>query len=215
MNLPPANNIARLHYLTQDLKDKSHAMQAELACTGGANWVQLRSKGQSPDTWEQIAREVKVVTDRYKARLIINDNVQLAKKIEAAGVHLGKEDMSPAEAREILGEKYIIGGTVNNLEDMKRVASQPINYIGLGPYRFTSTKEKLANVLDAEKLQELIQFQNTYAIVLIGGIQAGDIKEIALLGAYGVAVSSAINLATDASKATSTFLFEINQAFAL
>src|ERR1035438_4698604 len=98
-------SISRLHYITQDIAGFTHPQLVELACIGGANWVQLRVKNKQYDEWLKIALETKSICKKYGARLIINDNIQIAKEISADGVHLGKEDMSPNEARKILEDE--------------------------------------------------------------------------------------------------------------
>ena len=191
--------IARLHYITQDLPHTSHTEQIRMACDGGVKWVQLRVKGKDYQEWLPIARDTQAVCREYNAIFIINDNVQIAKELGADGIHLGKTDMSPTEARTILGPNAIIGGTANSLEDVKHLLTQPVDYIGLGPYRFTTTKEKLAPVLGLEGIKliinELLNDKTTKPIITIGGITINDIDALMESGIYGIAVSSAINLA--------------------
>jgi thiamine-phosphate pyrophosphorylase len=207
-NIVSVKEIAKLHYLTQDnVPGFTHAQLAEEACKGGVKWVQLRVKNTAFEDWLKIAKEVKAVTDAFSAKLIINDNVEIAAKIGAAGVHLGKEDMHPIDARKILGTNAIIGGTANNEADLlKLIESNSVDYIGLGPYRFTVTKEKLSPVLHADELKRLIGLQSRIPVIVIGGINSEDVENILGLGAYGVAVSSAINLAGSREKATTEFL---------
>ena len=111
--------ISKLHYITQEVEGHSHYALAEWACLGGADWVQLRVKNKSYNEYLDIALKTEAVCRKYHAKLIINDNVKIAKAIKADGVHLGKKDMHPKEAREFLGSGYIIGGTANNFEDIK------------------------------------------------------------------------------------------------
>lgn len=196
--------IARFHYITQDLPDFSHPQLAEFACKGGADWVQLRVKNKSYNAWLKIAQETKLVCLKYGARLIINDNVLIAKEIGADGVHLGKEDMNPKEARKILGNTFIIGGSTNTMDDVKRMVDDGCDYIGIGPYRFTSTKEKLNPVLGLEGIKEIINslpkgegWGGALPVIAIGGIKLEDVEPLMQTGIYGVAVSSAINLEKD------------------
>lgn len=200
--------ISRLHYITQDLPDFSHSQLAELACKGGADWVQLRAKNKSYEDWLKIARETKLICKKYGAKLIINDNVQIAKEIQVDGVHLGKEDMNPREARKILGNNFIIGGSSNTIEDVKRLMENGVDYIGVGPYRFTSTKEKLNPVLGLKGIANIITQLPNYPIpiIAIGGITLEDIEPLMQTGIHGVAVSSAINLAEDKSGMVKSFL---------
>ena len=111
--------ISKLHYITQDVDGISHVKLVENACKAGVNWVQLRLKDKSYEDWKIIAEEAVAICKKYNAKLIINDNVALAKEINADGVHVGKQDMPVLKAREILGPYFIIGGTANKFEDVK------------------------------------------------------------------------------------------------
>ncbi len=204
--------IAQLHYITQDVDGYTHPELIELACKGGADWVQLRVKDAPHEEWLKIAMEAKSVCDKYHARLIINDNVLIAKTINAHGVHLGKEDMSPREAREILGDDFIIGGTANSIDDVIYLLNMPVDYIGLGPFRFTSTKKNLSPVLGLDEIQDIFdEVESELPIIAIGGITLGDVDEIMAIGVHGIAVSSAINLADDKQKRTSEFLLKLKE----
>lgn len=200
--------ISKLHYITQDVEGFSHSQLAEFACKGGVDWVQLRVKNKSLDEWLKIAEETKIICKKFGAKLIINDHVFIAKEISADGVHLGKEDMNPKEARNILGNNFIIGGSANSMEDVRRQMADGCDYIGVGPYRFTSTKEKLNPVLGLKGIAELITQSPNYPIpfIAIGGIKLEDIESLMQIGIHGVAVSAAINRAEDKTAATRGFL---------
>lgn len=194
--------ISRFHYLTQDLPAISHQMLAEDACKAGIDWLQLRMK-QVTDTLacKKKALDVQAICARYNMTFIVNDDVYLAAEIGADGVHLGKKDMSPKEARKILGENAIIGGTANGFDDIVRLVDMGVDYIGLGPFRFTSTKENLSPVL-GEKGYEIIlkNLQNQHIVIPIigiGGIKLSDVAIFQKMNIHGIAVSSAINLASD------------------
>jgi thiamine-phosphate pyrophosphorylase len=194
--------ISKLHYITQDnIFGYTHAQLAEEACMGGADWVQLRVKRKGYTEWKEIAENVQQVCKKYKAKLIINDNVRIAKEISADGVHLGKSDLHPEEARKILGGEFIIGGTANDFMDIEDLAEEKVDYIGLGPFRFTKTKENLSPILGLEGYKKIMhackEMKIEIPIVAIGGILIEDIKNIFGLGIHGIAVSSGINLAED------------------
>ncbi|MGZ5243249.1 MAG: thiamine phosphate synthase [Bacteroidia bacterium] len=203
--------IARLHYLTQDKKGCTHAELAEKACKSGVRWVQLRTKNKTTEEWKRIALEVKEVTDKYDATLIINDNVSLAKEINANGVHLGKKDMHPQEARALVGKDFIIGCTANSATDVEELLTYEIDYIGLGPFRYTVTKDNLSPVISSLQLQYLLSMPISKPIIVIGGIQIDDVENILDLGAHGVAVSSAINLAHNIEESAAAFVKEIEK----
>jgi thiamine-phosphate pyrophosphorylase len=201
--------ISKLHYITQEIEGKTHAQLAEEACIAGVDWVQLRVKNKSYAEWKAIAIETLSVCRKHNAKLIINDNVELAKEINANGVHLGKEDISTAEARKLLGSNFIIGGTANTFEDIKLHAPN-VDYIGLGPFRFTSTKEKLSPVLGIEGYTQIInkcRANNiTTPIIAIGGITSNDVSTLLNSGVYGIAIASAITFSKDKRETISQFL---------
>lgn len=202
--------ISKLQYITQDTESKSHSRLAEEACAAGIDWVQLRLKNKPQNEWKEIALATLAICNAYKAKLIINDNVSLAKEIGAHGVHLGKQDMSTTEARKILGSNFIIGGTANTFEDIKMHARAGVDYVGLGPFRFTATKDKLSPILSIEGYKSVIEkcrIENiSTPLIAIGGIVADDVPAIMETGIYGVAVASAISFAEDKKEAVKKFL---------
>ncbi len=199
--------ISRFQYLTQDLPYITHQALAQIACENGIRWMQLRVKNKSYNEYLQIAEEVKAICDKHQTTLIINDNVEIAKAVNADGVHLGKNDMPVSEARTILGSDKIIGGTANTLEDIIQLEKAGADYIGLGPYKFTSTKEKLNPILGLEGYSIIQQLNNlSIPIIAIGGIQLEDVKLLINTGVYGIAVSSAINLSSTKEKTIAGFL---------
>ncbi len=201
------HKISSLHYITQDVEGFTHPQLAELACIGGADWVQLRLKNKSHDEWLKIALGTKSVCRKYGAALIINDNIQIAKEISANGVHLGKEDMNPKEARKILGNNFIIGGSSNTMDDVKWLMANGVDYLGIGPFRFTTTREKLNPILGLEGIQKIAkEFGSKIPMIAIGGIKLSDVESVIQTGIYGVAVSSGINMAEDKSEMTKKFI---------
>ncbi len=210
------HKISRLHYITQnDILGYTHAQLAEEACMAGVDWLQLRTKKKGTKEWKEIALDVKKVCDKYNTKLIINDNVKLAKEVGAAGVHLGRQDMPVLEARKLLGDEFIIGGTANNLIDIGELLDAGVDYIGLGPFWFTSTKEKLSPVLGLEGYRKIVNACKeqgiTVPIIAIGGIKLKDVKSIMETGVYGIAVSSAINAALDKEGVAKEFINEVNR----
>lgn len=198
--------IAKLHYISQETGEKGHLENIDEACAAGVNWVQLRVKDKPVEEIERMALGARAICELYGTRLIINDHVEIARSIGADGVHLGKEDIAPDEARKILGQDAIIGGTANSLDDIRELIKAGVDYIGLGPYRFTSTKQKLSPVLGLEGykhlMSELTKMQIQIPVVAIGGIQVSDIPPILNTGIYGVAVASLINNAPNKKEIT-------------
>ena len=166
------------------------------ALAGGCKWIQLRMKGATDEEVRPIALKVKKLCKEQNATFLIDDRVQLVKEVGADGVHLGKNDMPIAEARKILGDDFIIGGTANTFEDIKAHYEAGADYIGCGPFRFTTTKEKLSPILGLEGYREIIQKMKAehidIPIVAIGGITKEDIPEIMKTGVNGIALSGCI-----------------------
>jgi thiamine-phosphate pyrophosphorylase len=207
-------NISTLHYITQDVDGLSHTDLIKQVCAAGIGWIQLRLKNRTHDQKIEIAVEARKICDHYNAKLIINDDVAIAGMVNADGVHLGKTDMDPREARKILGENTIIGGTANTFEDIQYLAEAGVDYIGSGPFRFTSTKENLSPIIGLEGYESIMRKcrENNMMIpvIAIGGIRAEDVGSLKEIGLYGIAVSSAINLAPAISDAVRDFKNELN-----
>ena len=176
------------------------------ALAGGCKWIQLRMKGATDEEARPIALKVKKLCKEQNATFIIDDRVELVKEVGADGVHLGKNDMPIAEARKILGDDFIIGGTANTFEDVKAHYEAGADYIGCGPFRFTTTKEKLSPILGLEGYREIIQKMKAenidIPIVAIGGITKEDIPEIMKTGVNGIALSGSILNAKDPAAET-------------
>ncbi|MDB5257640.1 MAG: thiamine-phosphate pyrophosphorylase [Chitinophagaceae bacterium] len=189
------HHIQSLQYITHGSPEEQ-IEQAKAACEAGVRWIQLRLKNVDDITILQTALSIKNICTEYNAVFIVNDHVHIALAAEADGVHLGKEDSTPTDARILLGPEKIIGGTSNTLEDIEQLAMANVDYIGLGPYRFTTTKEKLSPVLGAEGYVNILlamkQKNIAIPVIAIGGIQSEDVEELMQTGLFGVAVSSAI-----------------------
>ncbi len=179
--------------ITQDGLSLTHAGQAARLCAAGARWIQLRVKNAAPDAWLAIAREVVAVCHTHGALCIVNDNVDVALAAGADGVHLGKLDLDWREARHRLGPLCLLGGTVNDLEDADRaLAAGCLDYVGVGPLRFTPTKQKLAPVLGLDGLIACIVRLDSLPAWVIGGVEATDLPALRAVGVAGVAVSAAL-----------------------
>jgi len=183
----------KLQYIPQGKNPEDHLHNLKKVCEAGGKWIQLRLKNVEEDKYIAIAEQAKKICDAFGSKLIINDTVSIALKINADGVHLGKNDMPPAKAREILGSQKIIGATANTLNDCIELHNQSVDYIGLGPYRFTTTKENLSPILGLAGysyiLHELKKKNFNLPIIAIGGILEKDISPILKTGVSGVAVS--------------------------
>lgn len=172
-----------------------------IALEGGCRWVQLRMKDATVDEIRPIALEAQRLCREAGATFIIDDHVALVKEIKADGVHLGKKDMPVAEARRMLGEEFIIGGTANTFEDVRLHYESGASYIGCGPFRFTTTKKGLSPVLGLEGYRSVVSQMREAGIqlpiVAIGGITADDIPDIMQTGVTGIALSGTVLRAAD------------------
>lgn len=199
-----------LQYITNTAAPRPVIDQVATVLEGGCRWVQLRMKDASDDEIRHVVKEIKPMCDRVGAFLLLNDRVELARELEVSGVHLGKEDMPPAQARGILGAGAVIGVTVNTFEDVLRVATLDIDYLGIGPFRYTETKKNLAPVLGLEGISEICcrmkESDIEIARVAVGGIEVADVPELLKAGVQGVAVSGAIANAGDPLEATRSFM---------
>ncbi|OGX80790.1 thiamine-phosphate diphosphorylase [Hymenobacter coccineus] len=205
--------MSYLHYIT------TNAEAAELACQGGVRWVQLRMKNTPDAEWKARALATQAVCRRHGATFIVNDNPRLAQEIGADGVHLGKQDMPPAEARALLGPRFIIGGTANMFADIERLVAAGVDYVGLGPFRFTTTKEKLSPILGlagyADVLARCRAAGFTVPVIGIGGIALADVGALRATGLHGVAVSSAIGGAAAPAATAALFVEELTKPLAV
>ena len=171
---------------------------------GGVRWVQVRLKDATTEERIQALQSVRPLCDKYDAVLIMDDDVEATRKGGADGVHLGKTDMSPAMARRILGDYFIIGSTVNDEDMLVKAYASGSDYAGVGPFRFTRTKKHLDSTLGAEGLQQIwaqsLDFKESFPLVAIGGITVEDIPELKDTGVFGIALSGAIEQAKDITR---------------
>ncbi len=185
--------LPEIQYISQGDTARQQSDHIRKVLDMGYKWIQLRFKHQEQKVLLPLAEEIKLLCESYQAIFIINDHAEIAKQVDADGVHLGLTDMAIADARAILAPGKIVGGTANTLQDVRQRIAEGCSYIGLGPYRFTSTKEKLSPVLGLEgyrnTMAALAPEEKTTPIYAIGGIQQEDIKALLTVGIYGVAVS--------------------------
>lgn len=185
-----------IQFITHQNDCIGYAEGAKMALEGGCKWIQLRMKDATDDEVRVVAAEIQPLCKQNEAIFLLDDRVELVRELHADGVHLGKNDMPVDEARRVLGEEFIIGGTANTFEDIERLASQGADYIGCGPFRFTTTKKNLAPVLGLEGYRDIIENMRRAGIdipvVAIGGITASDIDDILATGVKGIAVSGSV-----------------------
>lgn len=202
-----------LQYITHATPQIGYVEGAKRALMGGCQWIQLRMKGADDEEFIRTGKELRNLCSHYGATLILDDRVHLVERLRADGVHLGEHDMPIAEARKILGHKRIIGGTANTIDQIIQHAIHGADYIGCGPFRFTTTKEKLAPTLGIEGYKRISSQMRsegiTLPIVAIGGITLDDIPALMSTGVDGIAVSGAILSTPQPEETTRQFLIQL------
>jgi thiamine-phosphate pyrophosphorylase len=186
----------KLQYISQGATVKEQLYNIHQAMDNGCDWIQLRFKNAPALELFSLAEAVKFLCEEYLATFIINDHVHLAQQLAADGVHLGLQDMSVTEARMLLGNSKIIGGTANTFEDILQRTAENCDYIGLGPFQFTETKPNLSPSLGIEGystiLKKMEAENTTIPVYAIGGITLDDVKSLMKTGIHGIAVSGLI-----------------------
>lgn len=204
-----------LQFITHTNEQYDYYTSARATLEGGCRWIQLRMKEADDDTILAVGHRLRTLCNHYGATLILDDKVELVDTIKADGVHLGKNDMPPAEARRLLGDKAIIGGTANTIDDIGHLVASGVNYIGLGPFRFTQTKKKLSPILGIEGYRHILQqcHERGYSlpIVAIGGIELDDIPVLMATGISGIALSGTILRAANPIEETQKIINCINK----
>lgn len=190
-----------LQFITHESDRYSIVEEAQMAIEGGCRWIQLRMKDATDEEVRNVALEIIPMCRESDTFLIIDDRVNLVNDLKVSGVHLGKDDMDPLEARELLGPHAIIGITANTADDLLKYKGKDIDYAGVGPFRFTTTKKNLAPQLGLDGYREIVSqlkaSDMTLPIVAIGGITIDDVDPLLQTGVNGIAMSGAIINADD------------------
>ncbi|EHQ30969.1 thiamine phosphate synthase [Mucilaginibacter paludis] len=188
--------IDQLHYISQQPENGSHLTAIQQALEAGCRWIQLRVKNQPQDVILKYAFIAKRMCNLHGAKLIVDDHPEIALAVGAHGVHLGLQDMPVSQARRMVGDQMIIGGTANTFQHIRQRADEGVDYIGCGPYRFTTTKQKLSPIVGLSGYEILAGQMDAAGIhipvIAIGGILPEDVPLIRQTGLYGVAISGAI-----------------------
>lgn len=206
-------SIGRLHVIT-DFKmqqELSHAELARLAVRGGADTIQFRQKHGGIRNQLIEAHKTQAVCTDASIPLIINDRVDVAQAVGAAGIHLGQRDFPVDQARELLGEEFIIGATATTAEQAEEAYELGASYVGFGPVFETRSKRNPSNVKGLENLADACEAV-PIPVIAIGGITHDRVRPILDAGAYGIAVLSAVATANNPERATARFRAAIDGA---
>lgn len=190
-----------LQFITHPSTKYSIPEEVRMVIDGGCRWVQLRMKDVSDEEVKAMAEEIIPLCRETGTILVIDDRVELTMQLRVHGVHLGKNDMAPAEAREYLGPHAIIGATANTVSDILALKGLDVDYVGLGPFRYTETKKNLSPVLGLDGYTRIIkdirEADVKLPVVAIGGITLDDVDSVMATGVNGIAMSGAIINASD------------------
>ena len=197
----PRPTLGRRMFVTHGNTPEELLLQTERVLSLGlSDLVELRMKKASAPLREVTARQLLSLCRSYGVPLLINDDVELAFRIAADGVHLGQEDCPPERARQLLGPEALIGLTCNDAQQLERALQLPIDYIGLGPCHYTETKQRLAPILGYEGYRRLQLHDYPLPVYAIGGIEPQEEPELRALGLYGIAMSRSLLRSTGEGK---------------
>lgn len=194
--------ISKFHYLTQDLPNRSHVEQAQIACQAGANWLQYRCLPKNDNELIAEINQIAEICDEWGATLIVTNHYHLLDRVDVQGVHIEDLDADLAAIRAKIGPDKTLGASATNIKRLLSIQALAIaDYVGYGPYAHTTTKLNDKPLLGIEGYNMLQRHQIQVPVIAVGGIQINDVKPLMDTGIYGVAVSSAVNLANDPATA--------------
>lgn len=203
-----------LQFITHPSDRYTIPEEVQMAIEGGCKWIQLRMKDATYDEMKSTALEIISICRENDIILVIDDNVELVNELRVHGVHLGKNDMDPRKAREILGPHAIIGVTANTADDILSFRGIDVDYVGVGPFRHSTTKKNLAPVIGLDGYKDIVAkvtaAGNKLPLVAIGGITLEDVTGIMATGVQGIAVSGSIINAPDPVRYTTQLLNALN-----
>lgn len=198
-------------YLVTDstgLDERDFLRRVEEACAAGVTLVQLREKERDGREYLNLAMKVKEITDKYNIPLIIDDRIDIAMSIDAAGVHVGQSDINVRYARKLLGENKIVGATTKTIEQAKEAVSEGADYLGVGAIYPTTTKVTtvITEVSTLNNICEVVDIP----VVAIGGLNENNCDVLIGSKISGIAVVSAIMKAKDIKEATKRLKEKVN-----
>ncbi len=204
-----------LQFITHKSDRFSIAEEVKMVIDGGCRWVQLRMKDVSDEEVKSVAEQIIPMCQETDTILVIDDRVELTMDLKVHGVHLGKNDMPAVDAREYLGAGAIIGVTANTAQDIIAYKKVDVDYVGLGPFRYTTTKSNLSPIIGLDGYRDIItEVRNAgveLPIVAIGGITLEDVAELMSTGVNGVAMSGAILSAENPTEYTKRVIEALNK----
>ncbi len=208
------DRIGRLHVITDEVLQTrfTHVELATAAAAGGADVIQYREKRQiSTKTMMRVAVLMSLACREYGTTILIDDRVDVAAAVGVTAVHLGRDDLPPYVARQILGPEAVIGGTANSVAEAVKVARQPVDYLGVGPVFGTTSKgNRAAPMLGLKQFADICNAVDK-PVIGIGSISVDRVADVLSAGAYGVAVLSAVVCQDDPQASCREFTTEIRR----
>jgi len=202
--------ISRFHYITQDIPGRSHIHQVDIACQAGANWIQYRGLTKTGDDLIDELHQVAAICDDWGATLIITNHYHLLDKVDAQGVYMEDPDVDVAAIRQAISDEKTLGAAAFNIDQLLRLQnSGVVDYVAYGPFARTGSKADDHTLLGYSGYRDLQKYPVHIPVTAVGGIQLNDVEHLMQTGIAGIAVSSAINLATDPKAAVKEFYQKI------
>ena len=202
--------VLRLYLVTNRYQDslESFLEKVETACRSGVTIIQLREKNLTTNQYYQLAKQVKEITDAYQVPLIIDDRLDICLAVDAAGLHIGDDELPVSVARKVLGPEKILGVTAKTVKRALEAETSGADYLGTGAIFPTTTKEN-APITLISTLKTICQMV-AIPVVAIGGLTSENIDQLAETGIAGVAVVRDLMQAEDIEAKTQAFLTKLD-----
>ncbi|NCD69597.1 thiamine phosphate synthase [Mucilaginibacter agri] len=199
--------ISRFHYLTQDLPERSHVEQVQIACENGANWIQYRCLTKSDEDLVEEIHQIAAICDDWGATLILTNHYHLLDRVDAQGVHIEDVNANFEAIRQQITDEKTMGASAYTTEEILTLqAAGIVDYCGYGPFASTTTRTHDRPLLGFKGYRELEELRiDLLPVIAVGGIRLPDVELLLNTGIHGIAVSSAINLAPDPGEAVKAF----------
>jgi thiamine-phosphate pyrophosphorylase len=190
--------ISKFHYLTQDLPNRSHIQQAQIACEAGANWIQYRCMSKSDEEMLPEIHQIASICDDWGATLILANHYHLVDKVDAQGVYIEDLNADLPAIRAVITDEKTLGASATNIEALLKIEnSGVVDYCGYGPFAHTDTKLNDKQLLGYDGYRRLERQPLDIPVIAVGGVELKDVELLIRAGVYGIAVSSAVNLSPD------------------
>ncbi|WP_443937478.1 thiamine phosphate synthase [Pedobacter sp. MW01-1-1] len=201
--------IEKFQFITQDAPHLSHVEQAQLACEAGAKWIQYRCLSKDDDALLLDIHPIAEICDDWGTTLIVTNHIHLQGKADIQGFHIEDLEADFIALRKLLGDDCTLGGSAVTVDGVLRLAAEGADYIGLGPFSLSRTKQNAYPVLGLEgyrsAMEKLKSLGLNIPVLAVGGIQESDVEALMQAGVFGIAVSGAINYADDFVEAYELF----------